>query len=411
MSSNDLAERDAEVVRLCVEERLTVRDVGRRFGLSEKRVRRILKGLGASPRLPSSGTSPHPSERNAEMVRLYAEGDLTLRDIGERFRVTRERVRQIVARAGVHRKAGRKVPREVPEHLKQRNDEIVRLYAEGLKLKEIANRVGLSLGGLHSVIRTANVHRRRPGTAGPRKGTPLAPADDRRKRNEDIVRLYQQERLSLRQVGARVGVSDSAVLYVLERAGVPRRSRSWRSSWPWKDAKQQRREIVHAYLEMRASTEKVATLFGISPETVAGVLEKAGMPRPGGKCVNGRRPGAAGPRKGTPLLPPNDRRKRDQEIVRLYQQERLSLRQVGARVGLSDSAVLHALQAAGVPRRSPSWRLSWPWRDAEQQRREIVDAYLEMGASIDKVATLFGISPKTVAGVLEKAGIPRARGG
>ena len=50
-----------------------------------------------------SGESAEKTERNAEMVRLYTEEHMTLEAIGGRFGVTRERVRQIVKRAGVGR--------------------------------------------------------------------------------------------------------------------------------------------------------------------------------------------------------------------------------------------------------------------------------------------------------------------
>ena len=43
------------------------------------------------------------TERNSEMLRLYIEEHMTLETIGDLFGVTRERVRQIVSRAGVTR--------------------------------------------------------------------------------------------------------------------------------------------------------------------------------------------------------------------------------------------------------------------------------------------------------------------
>ncbi len=45
----------------------------------------------------------HKVKRNAEMVRLYVDEHKTLQNIGDHFGVTRERVRQIVRRAGVGR--------------------------------------------------------------------------------------------------------------------------------------------------------------------------------------------------------------------------------------------------------------------------------------------------------------------
>lgn len=48
-----------------------------------------------------TGASANKAERNAEFVRLHVEERLTLTAIGERFGISRERVRQIVRKHGV----------------------------------------------------------------------------------------------------------------------------------------------------------------------------------------------------------------------------------------------------------------------------------------------------------------------
>jgi hypothetical protein len=45
--------------------------------------------------------SEQVSERDREMVRLYEAGELTLAEIGQRFGVSRQRVHQVLRRAGV----------------------------------------------------------------------------------------------------------------------------------------------------------------------------------------------------------------------------------------------------------------------------------------------------------------------
>lgn len=67
-----------------------------------------MKTLWASPEWRAKQVSairaawPGEAERNAEMCALYQRGK-TLQEIGDAYGVTRERVRQIVARAGVSR--------------------------------------------------------------------------------------------------------------------------------------------------------------------------------------------------------------------------------------------------------------------------------------------------------------------
>lgn len=279
----DLTQRNQDIARLYLEERLTLGEIGERFDVSQKWVRRILKRLGVSLRRRSRGP-PEPEHlrgRNEEIARLYAEGDLTLREIGERFNLSRERVRQIAKRAGVTLRVARR-PRVPAERLRERNAEIIRLYAEGLKRKEIAGRVGASQTVVDYAVRTAGVNRRRPGIGGWKNGTPLLPAEDRRNRNQEIVRLYVEEGLTLREVGACIGMSDVGVLYVLETAGVRRRERWWRPGWPWRDATERTEEITRAYLHERLTLRQVGARFGLSRSCVRLILIRAGVPRRSG---------------------------------------------------------------------------------------------------------------------------------
>jgi len=51
-----------------------------------------MTGIGAAPRATTSA----PSEREREMLRLRTEEGLTLREIGQRFDIGTERVRQLL---------------------------------------------------------------------------------------------------------------------------------------------------------------------------------------------------------------------------------------------------------------------------------------------------------------------------
>jgi DNA-directed RNA polymerase specialized sigma subunit len=103
-------------------------------------------------------------ERNQEIVRLYVEERLTLREVGARFHLSHERVRQILERAGVSRRSS-SVHRLTPQELAQRNQEIVRLYVEdGLTLREVGERFGVTERQLSWVLKPAGLSRRKPGT-------------------------------------------------------------------------------------------------------------------------------------------------------------------------------------------------------------------------------------------------------
>jgi DNA-directed RNA polymerase specialized sigma subunit len=103
-------------------------------------------------------------ERNKEIVHLYVQHRLTLREVGARFQLSRDQVADILRRAGVGRRT-RSVHRLTPQELAQRNQEIVRLYVEdGLTLREVGGRLGVSERQVSRVLEATGVSRRKAGT-------------------------------------------------------------------------------------------------------------------------------------------------------------------------------------------------------------------------------------------------------
>jgi DNA-binding CsgD family transcriptional regulator len=103
MSGEQLRKRDDEILRLFVEEGLSPEGLAARFGLRPSAVHGILRHRGVSLRRLSSGAPPHHKERNDEMARLRAEEGLTLKEIGERSNLGKERVCKVLIKAGVSR--------------------------------------------------------------------------------------------------------------------------------------------------------------------------------------------------------------------------------------------------------------------------------------------------------------------
>jgi DNA-binding CsgD family transcriptional regulator len=100
-----LARRNGEIVRLCVEGGLRPDELAVRFGLTPSHISRLLRkrGVVVPRRRRGTETPQHLRERNAEMLCAYVEESLSLRQTGARFGLSAERVRQIVERAGVSR--------------------------------------------------------------------------------------------------------------------------------------------------------------------------------------------------------------------------------------------------------------------------------------------------------------------
>ena len=116
-------ERNREIVRLRLEEGLLPEDIAGRFGLRPSTVLAILaihgvkRPLGtlsdatrkrvqeAARRYAERDRRTHPPspfrQRNEEMARLCVEESLSLGQIGARFGMSRERVRQILMKAGL----------------------------------------------------------------------------------------------------------------------------------------------------------------------------------------------------------------------------------------------------------------------------------------------------------------------
>jgi len=158
-----------------------------------------------------------------------------------------------------------------------------------------------------------------------------------RKRDEEIVRLYVEEGLTVKDVGGLFGLTYVRVTQVLEEAGVDRRSRGWRSRWPWRDSSQRTKEIIPAYVEEELSLEEVGARFGLSATCVRDVLVRAGVSR------RSRVPCPAWRSKALA--------RRNQEIIRLCLEEGLKRKEVAARFDLRPETVSRILARANLHRR------------------------------------------------------------
>jgi DNA-directed RNA polymerase specialized sigma subunit len=278
----------------------------------------------------------HLTERNDEIARLYAEGDLTLREIGKRFNLSHERVRQIGERASV-------TPGARSERLKKRHGEIIRLYRDGLEVGEIGERFNLSHDRVRQIARAAHLPPRRRGRPSGWRNSALA------KRNEEIIRLYVEKRLALTQVAALSGLNPMTVSDILREAGVSRRKpgppqlhmternqetvRSHDSAKsPIEDMRERTLHIVHLYVDKRLSLREVATCVGLNHVTVLKELERAGVSR---RRVSG---------------PQLSLMQRNEEITRLYREEGLTQTEIGGCMDLSPKHVSRILKGLGVSR-------------------------------------------------------------
>ncbi|MGV0964217.1 MAG: hypothetical protein ACOYBT_10035 [Polynucleobacter sp.] len=153
-----------------------------------------------------------------------------------------------------------------------RDQEIARLYGEGLSGPEVANRVGCSYKTVLNALERCGVARRARGTRySPRKAT--VSNQDRIER----IRTMRAEGLTLKEIGAREKITGERVRQLCGKAGIDTSKRP---------LTEHEKALVAQYLA-GDSLHIVAEAGGLSTGVVARLLALAGeKPRPAPKLRN-----------------------------------------------------------------------------------------------------------------------------
>jgi DNA-binding CsgD family transcriptional regulator len=185
---------------------------------------------------------PHDCRRFRQVIELYNRPErLTLAEIGKQLHVSRERVRQIAALAGLGRhersaqcpSCGCKAP---PSHIPSechRVEQVVKLYndSEFHSLAEIGRQLGLSRPQVRGIARRAGLDRRPMETRTyweslktrcSRCGLLVTPGyhpPDVCERSGQIIALCRRSE-SYAAVARQIGASYKVVLKALRRAGL-----------------------------------------------------------------------------------------------------------------------------------------------------------------------------------------------
>jgi DNA-directed RNA polymerase specialized sigma subunit len=256
----------------------------------------------------------HLTGRGAQVIRLYVEEDLKIWEIAARLGLSQSAVSRILDTFRVRQARS--------DYLRDRDEEIIRSYEQGLPPEEIAAEYGVSASGVAEIVGRAGAGVRWAGVAGRKKGAPLEPAEYRRWRKQEIARLYLERRWTLKEIGKHFGLSHVAVINVLEGGGIRRRTRGWRSGWPWKDRNELSEEVIGLYVEEGLTVKQVGGRLGLSGACVGRVLMREGVDR--------RHPGWYRRQRLA---------QRNREIVRLCLQEGLKRKDVAARFDLRPETI------------------------------------------------------------------------
>ena len=92
----DLRERNKEIVRLRMEEQWSTQKIGDFHNVTQSCIQGILRSVLGDYLGLVRGPDLNLIERNKEIVRLKLDEHWTLQKIGDKYGITRERVRQIL---------------------------------------------------------------------------------------------------------------------------------------------------------------------------------------------------------------------------------------------------------------------------------------------------------------------------
>lgn len=207
-----IAERDDEVARLYLNG-LSLTAVGQQLGISPQMARTSLRRRNITPRPPGrcqKATSLRRDETRLErIIQLRSEGK-TLQEIGAEFGITRERVRQICARANIDTSERPLTADELSW---------VDEYVSGASLIEVAEKHGLATSRMKNLIlRSGNKLRPSRRNGGHQPATI--------QNAERAAQLYTEGR-KVREIKDELGISyDAGVYRLLAIAGVSPRIRS-----------------------------------------------------------------------------------------------------------------------------------------------------------------------------------------
>lgn len=178
------------------------------------------RGRGRPP-----GSSPEQIARCRAMIAYHDGGLRTLKEVGDRFGVTRERVRQILDKSGIEVRRGN---RDFTAEHQRRFDAYRAALTPGVRAFAAAKAIGCTVGDVRNAAEALGLKLPRPVTPG-------------RLRFYKIAAFYAANpHLTGRKVAEHFGVSQNMVSDALQQTGTPSR----RSGWSWKASHAERQQAA-----------------------------------------------------------------------------------------------------------------------------------------------------------------------
>lgn len=171
---------------------------------------------------------------------------------------------------------------------------------------------------------------------------------------EELLKLYEEQKLSLRQIGKIYGVSNATVRKRMNEVNIKcRPARSGYRLTLNKLSGVSREELLNLYISQGLSLPQIGEKFGVSASTVQVRMERLSIPR---------RPGGGAWHKGTGRLGKVTRA----ELDELYNKQSLSVIQIAKIYGVADTQMYKKFQELNLPRRVYKGALVWSWNGGKQ---------------------------------------------
>lgn len=204
--------------------------------------------------------------RNSELVYKYTNSNKTLQELAGEYGLTRQRVHQILNRAGIQMNT-RRFKRGKGIRKQARNETIVKTYKDEVargktsyeSIKELASFYHLSLMHIRKII----------VDAGELINTGNRVNIYRQQRDKEIIENYPT--LSFGELTEKYHLSKARIIQIARAAGVKKRKR------PLVVTEEVRKEIVDTYLKNELTTREIAELFNISEPYLFRILKAVGV--------------------------------------------------------------------------------------------------------------------------------------
>ena len=350
------APRDEDVVAAYLKERLSLKEVGARFGRSERWAWSKVTAAGVMRR---SGPQRAPTSLSSdEMAMLYTDRRMSLKQIGDQVGLSAAGIRKRLKAAGVQlRPPGSPAPN--PEVEAANLSIVVSLYVDdGLSVATIAEQLNRSIPWVRDRLRTAEVRLRPSG------GEPIPTEVE-----IEAIRLYTEDHLTIAQVAQRVGMSTGWVGGRLRQNNVKVRSRG---------------KVV--------DDELIVRRYSIEGKPMTAIGKEVGIAQPRVREILEA--------NNIDIVPAGQRQTRIDvdEVRRLYVDERLTTSQIADTLDVSVSGIRSTMDRHGIKTRSNTPLTVTP---TELQR------HLDHGFSNTEIAAIHGVNTWAVTKRIRDLGLRR----